>query len=112
MTRPPYGSPPKPYLAMACIAHELVLNAVKHAFHGRRRGRVQVRVGEEGANYILEVRDDGVGIAAEAAGSGTGLEIVAALCRTDLRGDCHFLLDGGTVARVTFPKAVADGGEP
>lgn len=103
--------PPKPYLAMACIAHELVLNAVKHAFRGRQRGRIQVRVGEEGEHYILEVRDDGVGIPTEAADSGAGLEIVATLCRTDLRGECQFLLDGGTVARVIFPKAVVvDGG--
>lgn len=103
--------PPKPYLAMACIAHELVLNAVKHAFRGRQRGRIQVRVGEKGEHYILEVRDDGVGIPAEAADSGAGLEIVATLCRTDLRGECQFLLDGGTVARVIFPQAVVvDGG--
>ena len=33
--------PPKPFLALACITNELILNAIKHAFHGRayRRDR-------------------------------------------------------------------------
>jgi hypothetical protein len=32
------------------------------------------------------------------------------LCCTDLRGDCRFLQDGGTIGRITFPKAVAAAG--
>jgi two-component sensor histidine kinase len=56
------------------------------------------------------VRDDGVGFAAGADAAGTGLEIVADLCTTDLCGDCCFLRDGGTMARITFPKVVAAAG--
>jgi two-component sensor histidine kinase len=103
--------PPKPFLALACIVHELILNAAKHAFRGRRHGRIQIQVREEGEHYILEVRDDGAGMAAEAVASGAGLQIVATLCHTDLRGECQFLQDGGTIARIIFPKAIAaDGG--
>ena len=101
--------PSKPFLALACITNELILNAVKHAFHGR----IEIRTWEEGERYVLEVRDDGVGFAAGAEAAGTGLEIVAALCTTDLRGDCRFLRDGGTIARIAFPKVVvAAGAEP
>jgi hypothetical protein len=32
--------PPKPVLALACITNELILNAIKHAFHGRAHGRI------------------------------------------------------------------------
>jgi two-component sensor histidine kinase len=78
--------PPKPFLALACITNELIVNAVKHAFPGREHGRIEVRTWEEGERYVLEVRDDGVGFAAGADAAGTGLEIVAALCTTDLRG--------------------------
>jgi PAS domain S-box-containing protein len=102
--------PPKPFLAMACITNELILNAVKHAFHGRVHGRIEIRAWAEGDRYVLEVRDDGVGFPARAEAVGTGLEIVAALCTTDLRGDCRFLRDGGTIARIAFPKAVAAAG--
>jgi two-component sensor histidine kinase len=102
--------PPKPFLALACITNELIVNAVKHAFPGRAHGRIEVRAWEERERYVLEVRDDGVGFAAGADAAGTGLEIVAALCTTDLRGDCRFLQDSGTIARITFPKAVAAAG--
>jgi PAS domain S-box-containing protein len=102
--------PPKPFLALACITNELILNAIKHAFHGRAYGRIEIRAWDEGDRYVLEVRDDGIGVPAGAEGAGTGLEIVAGLCCTDLRGDCRFLRDGGTTARIAFPKAVAAAG--
>jgi len=102
--------PAKPFLALACITNELIVNAVKHAFPGRAHGRIEVRAWGEGERYVLEVRDDGVGFAAGADAAGTGLEIVAALCTTDLRGYCRFLQDGDTIARITFPKAVAAAG--
>lgn len=102
--------PPKPFLALACITNELILNAIKHAFHGRAYGRIEIRAWDEGDRYVLEVRDDGIGVPAGAEVVGTGLEIVATLCGTDLRGDCRFLRDGGTTARIAFPKAVAAAG--
>jgi two-component sensor histidine kinase len=102
--------PPKPFLALACVTNELILNAVKHAFPGCAYGQIEIRAWAEGDRYVLEVRDDGVGFAAEADAVGTGLEIVATLCRTDLRGDYCFLQDGGTIARIAFPKAVAAAG--
>jgi len=105
--------PPKPFLALACITNELILNAIKHAFHGRAHGRIEIQAWDEGDRYVLEVRDDGIGVPAGAEAVGTGLEIVATLCGTDLRGDCRFLRDGGTTARIAFPKAVgAAGAEP
>ena len=102
--------PPKPFLALACITNELILNAIKHAFHGRAHGRIELQAWDEGDRYVLEVRDDGIGVPAGAEVVGTGLEIVATLCGTDLRGDCRFLRDGGTTARIAFPKAVAAAG--
>jgi two-component sensor histidine kinase len=102
--------PPKPFLALACITNELILNAIKHAFHGRAHGRIEIRAWDEGDQYFVEVRDDGIGVPAGAEVVGTGLEIVATLCGTDLRGDCRFLHDGGTTARIAFPKTVAAAG--
>jgi two-component sensor histidine kinase len=105
--------PPKPFLALACITNELILNAIKHAFHGRAHGRIEIQAWVEGDRYVLEVRDDGIGVPAGAEAVGTGLEIVSTLCGTDLRGDCRFLRDGGTTARIAFPKVVgAAGAEP
>lgn len=93
------------------IANELLQNAAKHAFPGRERGRIEVKTWEEGGRYFLEIRDDGVGLTVETTGGeGIGLEIVSALARADLDGDCIFFRDGGTVARISFPKPVLEAG--
>ncbi len=77
--------PPKPFLALACITNELILNAVKHAFQGREHGRIELRTWGEGDRYVLEVRDDGVGFPAGVEAAGTGLEIVATLSESSRR---------------------------
>ncbi len=107
----PLKLPPKQFVTLAFIINELLQNATKHAFIGRERGRIEVRTGEEGGRYILEVRDDGVGLPVEMkGGNGIGLEIVQTLCRADLDGDWVFFQDGGTVARISFPKPVFEAG--
>lgn len=49
---------------LALIVTEAVSNAVKYAFPHGRRGHVWVHLAAEGDAATLEVRDDGVGIAA------------------------------------------------
>ena len=50
---------------------------------------------------MLTIADDGGGIDGETAG--TGLSIVRALVRDELRGTFELASDGGTQARVVFP---------
>lgn len=71
---------------LSLIASELVLNSLKHAFSGRHRGRVLVRLGRCGDACELFVGDDGPGAAATASsGRGIGMQLVASLLR-QLRG--------------------------
>jgi two-component sensor histidine kinase len=51
---------------------------------------------------VLAVADDGPGIADDPA-AGTGLSIVRALVRDELRGTLDLSGDGGTRAEVRFP---------
>jgi two-component sensor histidine kinase len=53
-------------------------------------------------DVVLEIADDGRGIDGEAK-SGTGLSIVRALVRDELRGTLELRGDGGTCAEVRFP---------
>lgn len=44
------------------LLHELVANSVKHAFPGRRTGRIKLSLGAEGGTVRLRLEDDGVGL--------------------------------------------------
>ncbi len=65
---------------IALIANELVTNAAKHALQNGGH-RIVVRFEKAGADYRLEVADDGPGIPPEAAKRSSGLALVRALCR-------------------------------
>src|SRR5262249_6495643 len=83
--------------ALALVFSELLGNALEHG--GRR-----VEVDLHGANgeVVLAISDDGPGIARQAA-DGTGLSIVRALVRDELRGTIDLSGEGGTRAEVRFP---------
>jgi two-component sensor histidine kinase len=111
----------------ALILNELMSNALKHAFPGRRAGTIDVTgrreildkaglhdiVGDSGdgpaSSIVIEVRDDGVGLAAGAGSEPSrtlGLHIVRILTR-QLRG--AFFIESavesgaGTLCRLTIP---------
>jgi PAS domain S-box-containing protein len=67
------------------IVNELLSNALKHAFHGDRKGKISVHLIEHGDGPIsLSVRDDGIGLPAAFDFDRTetlGLQLVQALVR-------------------------------
>ena len=69
-------------VSLGLIITELVINALKHAFPDGRSGRITVDYSFHGPNWILCVRDDGVGIPLVAPDrTGLGASIVEALAR-------------------------------
>jgi len=68
-------------VALGLIVTELVINALKHAFPNGRPGKITVDYNFHGPNWILCVRDDGVGMppARAAVRTGLGTTIVHAL---------------------------------
>jgi len=90
--------------AFALILHELVSNALLHAYPGRRRGEVRVALRRTGQGAALEVADDGVGLGGVSADRmGMGLSIVAAIAENELRGKLEFDAERGTTVRLEFP---------
>jgi two-component sensor histidine kinase/putative methionine-R-sulfoxide reductase with GAF domain len=83
--------------ALALVFSELLGNALEHGGH-----HVQVALHRRNGDIVLAVADDGPGIVAERA-SGTGLSIVRALVRDELRGTLDLQSNGGTRAEVRFP---------
>lgn len=88
---------------LAIIVHELLNNAMHHAFPGTRKGRIVLALRPLGPERAeLAVIDNGVGLDRSVEPTGYGLELVRSLVR-QLGGDIR--IDGveGTKVRVSFP---------
>jgi two-component system sensor histidine kinase TctE len=110
----------------ALLLQELVNNLLDNALrYTRQGGRVTVRVGQQEAEAVLEVEDNGIGIdegdmdlvferfyrvlGTETEGSGLGLAIVRGIAdlhraRVRLVPNPH---ERGTIARAAFPRSEA-----
>ena len=82
-------------VSFGLIVNELVTNAVKHAFPGGRRGCVKVTAQNGPSGFLLQVSDDGCGIAGAPA-KGLGLRLVNSLA-ADLGSIAWTTGAGGTV---------------
>ncbi len=91
--------------ALPCglILNELVTNALKHGAGSDPRAplRVSVRAAREGADVVLEVRDNGGGFPEQVRDGSLGLHLVRTLVR-QLGGTLTMFTEGGAVARVEF----------
>ncbi len=101
--------------SLALIVTELFTNALKHAFVGRTGGTIAVTLQPAASGrYVLEVRDDGVGLQPSpepAAGrsratQSLGMRVIESLARSlggtfSLTGS---LTEPGTVARLEFAR--------
>ncbi len=83
--------------ALALVFSELLANALEHG-----GSHVRVVLSRADGELLLAIADDGPGIAPEPA-NGTGLSIVRALVRDELRGTLELRAEGGTRAEVRFP---------
>jgi two-component system, sensor histidine kinase PdtaS len=70
-------------VSLGLIVTELVINALKHAFPGRRHGKIVVAYHIRGPNWTLSVADNGAGMPTDAASArpGLGTTIVQALAK-------------------------------
>jgi len=99
-------------ILLSLIANELLLNSLKHAFHGRAAGKVDAELRTIRYRVTLTIRDDGNGIVPRTTEiedqRGTGIDLVQAMSR-QLGGE--FVVDrmpvGGTCATISFPNKIS-----
>ena len=84
--------------ALALVFSELLQNALEHGGQ-----TITVELGRRNGEVVLAIADDGVGTDGES--TGTGLSIVGALVRDELRGTLTLRSDPGLRAEVAFPTA-------
>jgi two-component system, sensor histidine kinase PdtaS len=82
--------------ALALVFAELLQNALEHG-----GGRIAVELARRDGDLVLAIADDGRGLGA--APAGTGLSIVRALVRDELRGTLELSSGPGARAEVVFP---------
>jgi two-component sensor histidine kinase/putative methionine-R-sulfoxide reductase with GAF domain len=82
--------------ALALVFSELFQNALEHGGES-----VRVELARRNGEVVMAISDDGGGIRGEE--SGTGLSIVRALVRDELKGTLSLENDGGLRAEVAFP---------
>ena len=105
-------------ISLGLVVTELVINALKHAFPGGRRGTIGVDYAAHGPNWTLTVRDDGAGMPAanDATKAGLGTSIVEALAKqlharievSDARPGTRVALDHRQISAVDREPPVAD----
>jgi two-component sensor histidine kinase len=83
--------------ALALVFAELLQNALEHG-----GDRITVELAQRDGDLVLAIADDGPGLA-DAAAAGTGLSIVRALVRDELRGTLSLAPGPGARAEVVFP---------
>jgi two-component sensor histidine kinase len=84
--------------ALALVFSELFQNALEHG-----GTCVRVELARRNGDIVLAIADDGAGLAGGDPSAGTGLSIVRALVRDELRGTLRLESEGGLRAEVVFP---------
>jgi two-component sensor histidine kinase len=99
-------------ILLSLIANELLLNALKHAFHGRAAGKIDAELRTTRDRVTLTIRDDGNGIVHPQTEigdqRGTGIDLVQAMSR-QLGGEfvVNCMPAGGTCATISFPSKMS-----
>jgi len=95
-------------LALPCalVINELLSNAYKHAFTGRKQGTIEVSIVQDDGQIHIAVRDDGIGIPDTfdiRLSNSLGLKLIRTLVQHQLKG--ALMIDGkhGTEVIVEFP---------
>ena len=96
-------------ILLSLIANELLLNALKHAFHGRATGKIDAELRTTRHRVTLNIVDDGNGFVPRPTEveeqRRTGIDLVQAMSR-QLSGDfvVNRMPAGGTCATISFPS--------
>lgn len=92
---------------LALLATEIISNACKHAFPGKRKGEIAIETGFRGGEVTLTIRDNGVGLDPRGDfGRGMGRRLIDSFVQ-QLNGTTRFRSEDGTAFELAFPYRAA-----
>lgn len=98
-------------LPCALVVNEILSNAYKHAFKGRKKGTIEISALQENDQIRITVRDNGIGIPADfdiSCANSLGLKLVRTLVQHQLKGSLMLHRHHGTKIIVEFPSIIAE----
>jgi len=90
----------------ALVVNEILSNAYKHAFKGRKKGTIEIFAVQKNGKIQLIVRDDGVGMPVNfdiSRSNSLGLKLIRTLVQHQLKGSLKINSRQGTEIIVEFP---------
>ena len=94
----------------ALVVNEVLSNAYKHAFAGRKKGTIRISAVQENGRIRIIVRDDGIGLPADfdiSRTSSLGLKLIRTLVQHQLKGSISLESKNGTEMTMEFPLTPA-----
>ena len=96
-------------LPCALVINEILSNAYKHAFKGRKQGTIEVSVLEEKDRIRITIHDDGIGIPDDFNlnhSNSLGLKLIRTLVQHQLKGSVTIKNREGTEIYIEFPRII------
>jgi PAS domain S-box-containing protein len=93
-------------LPCALVLNEILSNAYKHAFNGRKQGAIKISALQENGHIHITVSDDGTGIPGNVDiqnSNSLGLKLIKTLVQHQLKGSVTIKNHRGTEVIVEFP---------
>lgn len=94
---------------LSLVVGELITNACKHAFPDCEQGKITIRAEDSGRDFILVIRDDGIGLPEELVRPGRAMSLGWRMVRSMVQkhgGTLQNHNDGGLVTTLTFDRAL------
>jgi PAS domain S-box-containing protein len=94
----------------ALVVNEILSNAYKHAFKGRKHGTIEISAVQENGQIRITVRDDGIGMPAHfdiSRSNSLGLKLIRTLVQHQLKGSIIINGHHGTEIIIEFPIMIA-----
>jgi len=93
-------------LPCALVVNEILSNAYKHAFKGRKQGKIVISAYEENGRIRIMVRDNGIGLPDDFdinRSNSLGLKLIRTLVQHQLKGTLAVKCRNGTEISMEFP---------
>jgi len=94
----------------ALVVNEILSNAYKHAFKGKKHGTIEISAMQKDGWIRISVRDDGTGMPANfdiSSANSLGLKLVRTLVQHQLKGSITINSGDGTEMIIEFPLTTA-----